>query len=93
MYNNKYDADAADGEVMKSDHRNGERLEESRHWSFNSDGLIRDQGGRSMVCILIMMKMMMPVRERRIKGGEYNSKRGYYKSQTRRSVIQLLQKF
>ena len=56
LYNNKYDADGDDGEeVMKSDGRNGERLEESLHYSFykNSDGWIDEQGGRSMVCILV----------------------------------------
>ena len=40
---------------MQSDHRNGTAVSESLHRSYNSgsNGRIGEQGGRSMVCILV----------------------------------------
>ena len=50
--------------VIKSDDRNGGRLKESRHYSYTTGGLVRDQGGRTMVCfshtvVMIVMVMSM----------------------------------
>ena len=40
---------------MQSDHRNGALVSASVHASYNSgsNGVILEQGGRSMVCILV----------------------------------------
>ena len=68
LHNDKYDGNGDDGEVIKSDHRNGGEVEGSDHQSryFNSDGYIQDQGGRTMVgwshavvMILMVMSMIM----------------------------------